>query len=160
MLVGSMKMNTVKTILLCVAFALLSCSACRQAEASSHAMSRLALVYLLKSEQKPTDEINRFRKIVEELHAKGDTKAQVLIRTMGQPSQDQVELFDLASGDLKSSPGQDVRGLYQFVVYLDDPLSIVTVFVANLRFSFRVENSSLVFEKSEAEEISPPLKVE
>jgi len=155
--VGSMNMNRIRTILLLVALAATSCSTRHQATAPREAEAKQVITQLLKHKQDSNDAMLRFHSIVEARLANGEETVEVLIRTAGQPSQDQSRGFSLTSQQFVPFSEAERRSAYQFVVMFDPGHERCTVRVANLRFLFRIEDKSVVFEKSETEEILPPL---
>jgi hypothetical protein len=154
--VGIMNMNRLRTFLLLVALVATSCSTKPQAIAPREAEAKQAITQLLNRKQDSNDAMLRFHSIVEARLAKGEETVEVLIRTAGQPSQDQSKGFSLTSQQFVPFSEVERRSAYQFVVMFDPGHERCTVRVANLHFLFGIEDKSVVFEKSEAEEILPP----
>ena len=152
-------MKRLRTTLLLLVLTAMSCSTGQNAEDALAELSKQAIVHLLKSQQGPTNEFTRFRGIVDALLAKGHDKVEVLIRTAGQPSQDQSKGFSLVSRQfVPLSEDEHRSAAYQFVVMFDSDHGRLVVRATNLYFTFRVDGKSAVFEKAGTEEIMPPVK--
>jgi hypothetical protein len=151
-----MKMSRINAIWLLPVLTAASCLGRQDTESPHVGQSRQAIMYLLESHPKPSEEITRFRKIVDALVAKGNDIVEVLIRTGGQSSRDQSKGFSLASRQFVALSENERKSAYQFVAVFDPDHTRLTVRVANLHFLFRVEENAVVFEKSETEQITPP----